>query len=235
MEQNIPHIIHQSWKDENIPHDVYKKSWVDSWQTCHPNWEKRFWTDEQNRVLIEEHYPDFYDFYQSLSPNIKKADFCRLMYMHRYGGVYVDLDFICLKNLSPLLDGYDIVLGKTSPDNDYYQIPNAFMASRPGLSFWLQVATDAMNAPAHEQTVEKLAGPFRLQWAFERYCPTNAMVYEHHFIYPFDWIHFTGWNEGKYFKEEKVLLAQTLQNKSVEEIAAAFPDAYCLTFWKHNW
>jgi len=103
MISKIPRIIHQSWKDENIPFDVYKKSWIDSWQIYHPGWEKMFWTDVQNAALVKDYYPDFYDFYTSLSPNIKKADFCRFLYMHKYGGVYVDLDFICLKNISPLL------------------------------------------------------------------------------------------------------------------------------------
>lgn len=235
MISKIPKIIHQSWKDENIPFDVYKKSWIDSWQICHPGWEKMFWTDVQNAALVKDCYPDFYDFYLSLSPNIKKADFCRFLYMHRYGGVYVDLDFICLKNLSPLLKEYELVLGSTSLDNDYYQIPNAFMASRPGLDFWLNAARDAKNAPPEEQTVEKHAGPFRLQWAFYKYQPEHSIVYGHELIYPFDWIHFTGWNNGKYFKKDRVQLAQTLQNKCIEEIAAVFPKAYCLTFWTHNW
>ena len=155
--------------------------------------------------------------------------------MHNYGGVYADLDFISLKNITPLIEKYDLVLGKMSPENEYYQIPNAFMASRPGNDFWLQVARDAQKAPLEEQSVEKHAGPFRLQWAYQKYQPQNSIVYDHELIYPFDWINFTNWNNGKYYKEEMKQLAENLQDKSIEEIASVFPEAYCLTFWTHNW
>jgi mannosyltransferase OCH1-like enzyme len=231
----IPNIIHQSWKDEHIPYDIYKKSWVDSWAIQHPNWERMFWTDEQNRQLVKTHYPEFYSFYQSLNPGIKKADFCRFLYMHKYGGVYVDLDFICLKNLTPLLKDYEIVLGRLSPDNYYYQIPNAFMASIPGLGFWYQTALDSMNAPVQEQSVESHAGPFRLQWAFEKYQPEKAIVYKHELIYPFDWIHFIDSHQNIFFRKDLKELAQSIKEKSATEISALFPEAYCLTFWTHNW
>src|SRR5437588_6601436 len=155
MSQLIPAIIHQSWKDENIPHDVYPASWIDSWTVAHPSWQRMFWTDEDNERLVRDRYPAFYEFYVGLKPNIKKAGFARYLYMHSYGGVYVDLDFICLKDLTPLLTGHEIVLGRLSHDNDYYQIPDAFMASSPGHEFWLKVATDAKDAPPHERSVEQ--------------------------------------------------------------------------------
>lgn len=185
--------------------------------------------------MVRENYPQFYDFYLSLAPAIKKADFCRFLYMHRYGGVYVDLDFVCLKNLSPLLRGYDIVLGRLSEDNDYYQIPNAFMASRPEHKFWMQVAWDAMRAPPAEQAIESHAGPLRLQWAYQVYQPKRSIVYGDELIYPFDWIHFTSWSNGKYYRADRKRLAMELRGKKPEEIAEVFPHSYCLTFWTHNW
>src|ERR1700761_4174290 len=133
----IANIIHQSWKDSRIPYHIYPKFWIDSWMLLHPDWKRQFWTDEDNDLLVREYYPIFYDYYQTLSPTIKKADFARLLYMHRFGGVYVDLDFLCLKNLSALLQEYDIVLGRLSPGNPCYQIPNAFLASRKGCDFWI--------------------------------------------------------------------------------------------------
>jgi len=235
MSQRIPKIIHQSWKDEHIPYDIYRKHWVDSWKLVYPDWTWKFWTDADNDALVRTHYPIFYRFYRSLTPNIKKADFSRFLYMHQYGGVYVDLDFMALKHLGPLLAEYDVVLGKLSDDNDYYQIPNAFMASTPGLDFWLKTARDAMHAPPHERSVEKHAGPFRLQWAFYKYQPANAIVYSDTLIYPFDWIHFTHWENKRYFRADRMHLAQRLASQSMEEIAAIFPQAYCLTFWTSNW
>jgi hypothetical protein len=231
----IPAIIHQSWKDENVPHDVYLPSWIDSWIRNHPGWRRMFWTDRGNERLVQRRYPQFYDFYMNLTPGIKKADFARLLYMHRFGGVYVDLDFVCLKNLLPILKGYEIVLGRLSPENPYYQIPNAFLASRAGCEFWLRTAEDAMKAPSSEQSVEMHSGPFRLQWAFECYRPPNSMVYGAELIYPLDWIHFTDWDGGRYFRKDLKRLAEQIRGYPPKEIARFFPHAYCLTFWTHNW
>lgn len=235
-DREIPPIIHQSWKDADIPYHVYYKSWIESWSAAHPHWTRMFWTDQDNETLVREFYSEFYDFFLSLSPNIKKADFARYLYMHRYGGVYVDLDFICLKDLTPLLQGYEIVLGRLSPDNYYYQIPNAFLASRAGHPFWLSVARDARDAPPHERSVEAHTGPFRLQWAYYRYRPEKAVVYGDEVIYPLDWIHFTGWDNGRYFRKDRVQLAQDIRKKnSIREIAQLLPRSCCVTLWTHNW
>jgi mannosyltransferase OCH1-like enzyme len=228
----IPTIIHQSWKDENIPHDVYLPAWVNSWSEAHPSWTRMFWTDRDNEELVRRWYPQFYDFYMGLDQGIKKADFARFLYMHRFGGVYVDLDFVCLKNLSPLLADYDIVLGRLSPDNEYYQIPNAFLASRPGCEFWMRAAADSAKAPPAEQWVEALAGPFRLQWAYELYQPPNSIVYGGELIYGFDWAHFTG---GRTFSPERKQLAEKIRGMTPSEMSCFFPHSYCLTFWVHNW
>lgn len=235
LNRPIPAIIHQSWKDENIPHDVYPANWINSWTAAHPHWQRMFWTDKDNETLVRECYPQFYEFYLSLMPNIKKAGFARYLYMHRYGGVYVDLDFICLKDLSPLLQGYEIVLGRLSDDNDYYQIPDAFMASCQGHEFWLQIASDARDAPPHERSVEAHTGPFRLQWAYYRYQPPKSIVCDHELIYPLDWIHFTGWDNARYFREDQVRLAKEIRDKSIDDIATLLPRSYCVTLWTHNW
>lgn len=35
--QGISHIIHQSWKDENVPADYQR--WTRTWREKHPDWE----------------------------------------------------------------------------------------------------------------------------------------------------------------------------------------------------
>jgi mannosyltransferase OCH1-like enzyme len=223
----ITTIIHQSWKDDRIPHNVYRKAWIDSWLRHHPDWQRRFWTDADNDALASE-YPAFWDSYRLLNPPIKKADFARLLYMHRYGGVYVDLDFISLKNLVPLLADNDIVLGGLAPENPCYHLPNAFLASSPGNSFWMQVAEDILNAsPTEAARVETHTGPLRLEDAYERYQPVNTAVYRNGLIYPLDWIDLV--------RPERRQFALSLRDKSEGELAAIFPEAYCLTFWTHNW
>lgn len=231
----IPRRIHQSWKDREVPEDVYPPHWVESWRAVHPNWGYTLWTDEDNLALVREHYPRYLDFYRELDAGIKRADFARFLYMHRFGGVYVDLDFIALRNLEPLLVGALIVVGTLSEDNFHYRIPNAFMASVPGQPFWLSVADEAMAAPEGERDVERLSGPLRLQPALARLRPQGLRVLDQHLVYPFDWIHFTHWDGGVHYRADSAELARQLRVMPHEAMASHFPDSYAVTTWNHHW
>jgi FkbM family methyltransferase len=231
----IPTIIHQSWKSAAIPHDVYPLAWQDSWRELHPGWEYRFWTDNDNRELVRCHYPQFLQFYESLDMGIKRADFCRFLYLHRFGGLYVDLDFAALRDQAPLLKGAAIVVGTLSPSNHYYRIPNAYMASVPGNGFWLQLANDAFHAPSHEQKVETLSGPFRLQWGLEKYKPPGLRILEQNRVYPIDWINFTQWENGRHYREDLVALARDMKGLTIQQIRDRLPESFAVTTWNHNW
>lgn len=232
---NIPKVIHQSWKDDRVPHDVYPKVWQDSWRDLHTDWEYRLWTDEDNRDLVRCHYPQFLQFYDSLDIGIKRADFCRFLYMHRHGGLYVDLDFVALRSQEPLLEQGEIVVGSLSEENPHYRIPNAYMASVPGNGFWLQLANDALCAPPHEQSVEMLSGPFRLQWGLEKYRPAGLRILEQSLVYPFDWINFTRWDDGRHYREDLAALAREIRTLTIPQIRQRLPDSYAATTWNHNW
>jgi hypothetical protein len=135
----IPKILHQTWKTDQIPDHwrPYQRSWIAN----HPDWEYRLWTDADNLALVEQHYPQFLDLYQSFAYAILRVDLVRMLYLHRYGGLYVDLDFESLKPLGPLLGESRIVIGQENEGagkmlrgRDY--ILNALMASPPGHAFW---------------------------------------------------------------------------------------------------
>ena len=50
----IPKIIHQTWKDNNLPKDFAK--WSTECKKLHPDWEYRLWTDHDNREFIQNEY-----------------------------------------------------------------------------------------------------------------------------------------------------------------------------------
>ena len=62
----------------------------------------------------------------------------RVFYMHRFGGMYADLDMEALRDLTPLLnDSTEPVLAYLSDTWTLrHNIPNAWMASPPGHPFW---------------------------------------------------------------------------------------------------
>lgn len=144
MTASIPRIIHQTWRDSEVP-----EKWLEfqrSWRRHHPEWEYRFWTDLELRRLIQESYPWFLSIYDNYPEAIQRVDAARCFLMHRIGGVYADLDFECLRPMGPLLDRRELVLGfepeahtskpVVAASGFERVVCNAFLASRPGHPFW---------------------------------------------------------------------------------------------------
>lgn len=110
--EKIPRIIHQTWKDKNLP-----PQWQlvrDECARMHPDYEYRLWTDADSRQFIEDYYPWFLPIFDSYPYNIQRADAIRYFILHKYGGIYMDLDVGCLRRFDPLLR-FEVVLPKTIP------------------------------------------------------------------------------------------------------------------------
>jgi mannosyltransferase OCH1-like enzyme len=62
------------------------------------------------------------------------------MYLHRFGGVYADMDFESIRPMDEYLKGKQLILGRMGDDHNFgHSIPNALMASIPGHPFWIKV------------------------------------------------------------------------------------------------
>src|SRR5687768_5764884 len=97
----IPKIIHQTWKDNDIP-----EHWKDSpeaWKLHHPNWEYRFWTDSDLRNLIRDKYPWFLEIYDNYPYPIQRVDAARYFILYTFGGIYSDLDILPNRPFDQLL------------------------------------------------------------------------------------------------------------------------------------
>ena len=100
----IPRIVHQTYKSTDLPPNF--KSWRDECITQNPGWEFKIWTDDDNLHLVEEHYPQLLDLYLGYDIKIKRIDMVRFLYLHKFGGVYMDMDMTCLKLFGSVLDQY---------------------------------------------------------------------------------------------------------------------------------
>ena len=126
--EKIPRIIHQTWKTEELP-----QQWAEVREGCArlmPDYEYMLWTDAISREFIEKEYPWFLSTFDAYPYNIQRADAIRYFVLHKYGGVYMDLDIGCQKRLDPLLR-FDLILPKTIPVG----VSNDLMFSVPGHSF----------------------------------------------------------------------------------------------------
>lgn len=61
----------------------------------HPDHTHVLWNAADNDRLVREHYSDLFHAYQRLPLLTNKLDMVRLLYLHRYGGLYVDMDYEC--------------------------------------------------------------------------------------------------------------------------------------------
>jgi len=168
----FPKIIHQTWKDEQVPASL--APYQESWKRLHPDWEYRLWTDADNDALVDDMFPSLLDLYRSLPRAIHRADFARVLYLRQFGGLYVDLDIAALRPADELLDGPLCVLG-TEPKLHAERLRgvnqvvcNAAMASVPNHPFWEKMIEEirARSTQGREDPVW-MTGPLCLQAAFE--------------------------------------------------------------------
>ena len=119
----------------------------------------KLWSDEDLDSFVKSEYPDFYDCCYSQYPTtIQKIDAARPMILHRYGGIYADMDFeTCNSNwLRELpLDKPHVV---ESPYTKNEKTQNALMLSPPGDSFWLEYV-DQMRQRRFIPNVMDSTGP----------------------------------------------------------------------------
>lgn len=131
---NICKIIHQTWKDNNPP-DKYHK-FINSWKENHPDYEYKLWTDEDNDNLVRTDFPEFYEMYKGFNHFMMRVDFARYCILYKYGGVYVDLDFECIKPIDMLLYNRKIVLGSVKEEVLGSIVEIAFVATVKNHNIW---------------------------------------------------------------------------------------------------
>jgi len=137
----IPKIVHLTYKSkETIP---------DKWKQTIPAWEKYGWkvmfhSDEDNHQLVRTEYPQLYSTYKSYTIPIQRVDAVRLCYLHKYGGVYADLDLLPQEDVYSYFAEGSLVLMR-SP-NTPITLTNMLMASVPEHPFWLEYL-EGLNQP----------------------------------------------------------------------------------------
>jgi hypothetical protein len=100
----IPKIIHQTWKDKNLPPIIYKLVSENISFFKSNGYELMFWTDDMILKLISEEYPNFYNIYKLARTGVQKGDIARILLVYHYGGIYIDLDVLVLRDFNEILD-----------------------------------------------------------------------------------------------------------------------------------
>lgn len=144
----VPKIIHQMWKNENIPAHLIamQKSVIEK----HKDYDYMFWTDDRLESFVKINYPEVQNLYDNFEYKIQQLDFVRLLILYHFGGIYIDLDTLCFKNVDSILK-YPVSLVETKKhkafSNDYYPfvLNNAFISSEKGNDFIKKTITKILE------------------------------------------------------------------------------------------
>ena len=106
----------------------FSQAYTSSWESMHPDFEIIHWDEES---FNERFFPildeELTNSLVNLPTLVQKVDLLRLIILRYMGGIYVDLDFVCLKNIETYLSGTHFV---ASVEHDGI-IANGFIATVP--------------------------------------------------------------------------------------------------------
>lgn len=97
---SIPPILHFIWLGSPLPEKG--RQTIKSWLDHHPGWEWKLWTDEEVNQFpwTDDHLRSVFEQADSWA---EKADILRLDILYQWGGIYSDIDALCLQPFHDLI------------------------------------------------------------------------------------------------------------------------------------
>lgn len=114
----IPKIIHQIWFGDKPSEEI--EFLMSTFAYMHPDWEYHLWSEKE--IMAEDNFPKLNNRKFAL-----QSDWFRLYLLQRYGGIYVDSDFECVKSFDSLVENNTFFAGM--PTNKH--VSNALIGSIP--------------------------------------------------------------------------------------------------------
>jgi mannosyltransferase OCH1-like enzyme len=128
-EQKIPKIIWQTMKTNEVP--VFMKSYADSWINLNPEYEYRFCDDNDIIDFLKKDFPEYLEGYNNLKYGASKADLWRYLIIYKYGGVYSDIDCMCINALRKWINKDSTFVTALGTNNDICQWLIISVANNP--------------------------------------------------------------------------------------------------------
>lgn len=151
---NIPYILHQTWKNDN---DGPFSNYVTSWKRVMPSLNRKFYADNDIDESVAQIVPHMFDEYMKFGFFIEKVDFFRYAILWKYGGIYADMDTECLLPIDELLK--DKVIFPIYESAGRILVSQALMLSPPGQEIWHDIMEYIINNYSNEKYVPYNTGP----------------------------------------------------------------------------
>lgn len=100
----IPKTIHLTWKSKSLP-PILKLLYDENLKFLRSKgYNVILWSDEEIVNLINKNYPNFYEIYSLARTGVQRGDISRLLVVYHYGGIYIDLDVLVLRDFADIID-----------------------------------------------------------------------------------------------------------------------------------
>lgn len=253
--------IMQTWKTEELP-DQFRSA-AGTWKSRHPSWDYRLIDDRALLAWLDDHNRQFGFIKERLQPFVRVADLFEYAWLFQNGGLFVDLDFVAVRALDPLIQSADgeVLLGVVEmPDlrlRPRNRVPNAFMyAAVPGHELWA-VALFLASQRTEEPWPEKASGPMLLldavEWleqqhssersckqseAFNEWCDRRAVHPTSSgpvTLLPPRYLYPVSWGLDEH--ADRLEWLRTVEDFGQQDWAEYFSDenTHAFTFWAHSW
>ncbi len=130
----IPRHIYQTFKTRMLSKEMEEIQ--SSWKQKNPEYDYTFMDDSECLDFLTMHFSeDVVTTYRRIVPGALKADLWRYCIVYKYGGIYADLDTICMNSIdSYIIDRtfVTVIDLNTNPAEGKYNLFNTFIASIPG-------------------------------------------------------------------------------------------------------
>ena len=205
--KRIPFIIHFIWiGKKNIP-NIYI-NYIESWIKNHPNYIFCFWNDDNIPQLINQKYYDESDVYAM------KADILRYELLYFFGGIYIDCDFLSIKNIDEIIKDYD---GFSAYESDKY-IAIGILGFKKYDNMLLNIIKEISynieenNSKKYNKTIPELTGPIFFTEMWFKYKSNN------HYLF-----------------SPKIFYSYTFNDKYNNKKYVVNDDNYAIHMWGYSW
>ena len=224
-EDIIPKVFHQIWFDfgkglGTTPPLKYQEL-TERLLEKHPKWTLMEWDLNSVEKLITESYPSFLSTWKGYDVLIKKHDSARYVILHKFGGVFLDHDFITIKNIEPMLGDNNFVI--VSEEDKNVVTCNAFIASFKENHFFTYVIQNLINNGNKFHFVYDATGPVFMTGCLREYLknfqPQKFIILHPKYLYPIHW-------SDKSF---------ALKLNDINFLVYNFRDSYLIQRYDHGW
>lgn len=102
--KHIPKRIHQIWLGKKVLPPKYKK-WMNTWKIINKDWDYKLWNENNIKELG---ILDF-DIYSNDKNPGYRSDILRYILLERFGGIYIDTDFECIRPIPEALLSFKFI------------------------------------------------------------------------------------------------------------------------------